>query len=153
MPLTAGDKLGSYEILSPLGAGGMGEVYRARDTKLGREVAIKVLPARPEACQHQGRSRGTGKGARLRARQGLRRRSTEGELSQSPTLSRDATRAGVILGTAAYMSPEQAKGKTVDKRSDIFSFGVVLYEMLTGKRAFSGEDVSEVSRWHYQDGA
>ena len=232
MPLTVGEKLGVYEILSPLGAGGMGEVYRARDSKLGREVAIKVLPE--EFTQHPQKLARFEREARLLAslnhpgiatlhgleeaegkpflvmelvegetlaeqisrgpvpvtealtlsqqiaealeaahEKGVIHRDLkpanikvdpeghvkvldfglakafadevpESELSQSPTLSRDATRAGVILGTAAYMSPEQAKGKTVDKRTDIFSFGIVLYEMLTGKRAFGGEDVSDV---------
>ena len=65
------------------------------------------------------------------------------DISQSPTLTEEMTRAGVILGTAAYMSPEQAKGKPVDKRADIFAFGSVLYELLTGKRAFEGETVTE----------
>ena len=232
MALTAGEKLGSYEILSPLGAGGMGEVYRALDSKLGREVAIKVLPE--EFTQHPQKLARFEREARLLAalnhpgiatiyeveesegkpflvmelvegetlaeriargpvpvtealtlsqqiaeaveaahEKGVIHRDLkpanikvdpeghvkvldfglakafaddvpEGELSQSPTLSRDATRAGIILGTAAYMSPEQAKGKTVDKRTDIFSFGIVLYEMLTGKRAFAGEDASDV---------
>ena len=68
----------------------------------------------------------------------------EADTSLSPTLTRDGTRAGVILGTAAYMSPEQARGRKLDKRSDIFSFGAVLYEMLSGKKAFAGEDVSDI---------
>ena len=68
---------------------------------------------------------------------------TAADISQSPTLTEEMTRAGVILGTAAYMSPEQAKGKPVDKRADIFAFGAVLYECLTGKRAFEGETITE----------
>ena len=69
---------------------------------------------------------------------------TDAELSQSPTLTRHGTQVGVILGTASYMSPEQAKGERVDKRTDIFAFGAVLFEMLTGKKAFPGDDVSEI---------
>ncbi|MCZ6770210.1 MAG: protein kinase, partial [Acidobacteria bacterium] len=226
-----GRQLGCYKILSFIAAGGMGEVYRARDTQLDREVAIKVLPAEftqdPErlarfqreakllaALNHpniaaiygleesdgvrflvlelvEGETLGErlvkgalpveealevcrqiAEGVEAAHEKGVIHRDLkpanvkvtpegkvkildfglakafEGEtsvtdLSQSPTLTEEMTRAGVILGTAAYMSPEQAKGKPVDKRADIFAFGAVLYELLTGKRAFEGETIAE----------
>jgi len=233
MPLVSvGDKIGHYEVLSLLGQGGMGEVYRARDTKLDRDVAIKVLPqalARdPERLARFEReakvlasldhpnighihgivdsedSRGLVlaliEGPTLADRieagpipldeavaiskqiiealeyahdRGVVHRdlkpanvkiTSEGvvkvldfglakvledepassSLANSPTLTMGQTRAGVILGTAAYMSPEQAVGRAVDRRSDIFSFGAVLYEMLTGKRAFLGGATPDV---------
>jgi len=234
--LRAGTRLGPYEILFALGAGGMGEVYRARDTKLDRDVAIKVLPpifvSDPErvarfqreaktlaALNHPNiaaiygldESDGTAalilelvegptladrivqgpipldevmpiarqiaealagahehgiihrdlKPANIKLRPdgtvkvldfGLAKAmqasdsglQTRGGLTQSPTITTPAmTAAGMILGTAAYMSPEQAKGKPADKRSDIWAFGCVLYEMLTGTRAFSGDDAPD----------
>ncbi len=251
MALTSGVRLGPYEILSPLGAGGMGEVYRARDTKLNRDVALKVLPAavandaermarfQREAqvlaslnhpniasiygLEESGSVRAlvmelvegstlaelleirkskfeTGKSPSSPAssfeflvssfdplhiakqiaeamefahERGIIHRdlkpanvkvtpdgavkvldfglakalTTEASgtnLANSPTISIAATQAGVILGTAAYMSPEQAKGKSVDRRTDIWAFGCVLYEMLTGRQTFEGETVSDV---------
>jgi serine/threonine-protein kinase len=230
MSLVAGAKLGSYEILSGIGAGGMGEVYRARDTKLEREVAIKVLPeafaqdierltrferearllasvnhpniatihgleqsgevrflvmelvpgetlaeqvkrsaipmdeAVPlfvqlaealEAAHEKGVIHRDLKPANIKLTPegkvkvldfGLAKASVgtaSGDSSQSPTLSRAATEAGVILGTAGYMSPEQARGKTVDKTTDIWAFGCCLYEALSGRMAFKGDTLSD----------
>jgi Tol biopolymer transport system component len=231
MPLSSGDKLGPYEILAPIGAGGMGEVYRAKDTKLGREVAIKVLPAafaqhperlarfereakvlaslnHPNIAQIYGlfesnnAESGAGRALVMELVQGetlkgpvpvdtalkyaaqianaldaahekgiihrdlkpanimltpdgvikvldfglaaVTQPSVEstGDPNQSPTLTMGSTQAGTIMGTAGYMSPEQASGKPVDRRADIWSFGVVLWEMLTGKRLFEGETIS-----------
>jgi eukaryotic-like serine/threonine-protein kinase len=232
MPLSAGDTLGPYEILAPIGAGGMGEVYRAKDTKLGREVAIKVLPAafaqhperlarfereakvlaslnHPNIAQIYGLEessagralvmelvQGETLGGKLTGpvpvdtalkyaaqiasaleaahEKGIIHRDLKpanimltpdgvikvldfglaavtqpsgestGDPNQSPTLTMGATQAGAIMGTAAYMSPEQASGKPVDRRADIWSFGVVLWEMLTGKRLFEGETISHI---------
>jgi serine/threonine-protein kinase len=235
MSLVAGTRLGPYEITSALGAGGMGEVYRARDTKLNRDVAIKVLlPAvandpdrlarfsreaqvlaslnHPNIAHIHGLEESNGvtalvmelvegedlsqrisrgpipldealpiaqqiaealeaahdhdiihrdlKPANIKVRPdgtvkvldfGLAKSTGPGtrdpgseHLANSPTLSIHATEAGLILGTAAYMSPEQAAGKAIDKRSDLWAFGVVLLEMLTGRQTFGGETVSHV---------
>ena len=153
MTLAAGTKLGPYEIVSPLGAGGMGEVHRARDTKLGREVALKVLPAamasdaeRMARFQREAQMLASLNHPNIASIYGLEEsggvRPLVMELVEGPTLTVAATLAGVILGTAAYISPEQAQRKRVDKRVDIWAFGVLLYEMLTGEHVFNGETTS-----------
>ena len=232
MRLESGSRIGSYQILAPAGAGGMGEVYLARDVKLGRQVAIKVLPeevgrvqelldrferearllaalnhpnvATLYGLEHDGEqpflvmelvegetlaeriARGPipwdevrslflqiAEGLEAAHKQGIIHRdlkpanikiTPEGQVkildfglakalapetdvldapSQSPTLTQ-GTRVGAILGTAAYMSPEQTRGQTVDRRTDVWAFGCCLYEALTGKRTFQGETVPDV---------
>jgi serine/threonine protein kinase/Tol biopolymer transport system component len=228
MALTSGTKLGPYEIQSPLGAGGMGEVYRARDTRLGRDVAIKVLPEalpkdtdRLRRFEQEARSIaalshpnilgihdiGTHEGAPFLVSEFLEGQTLREKLESGPlpvrraieyalgiaqglaaahekgivhrdlkpenvfitrddrvkildfglaklvkpeesnetvvTLASPATLPGLVMGTVGYMSPEQVKGKPSDARSDIFSFGAVLYEMLTGKRAFKRDTSAE----------
>ena len=233
MALSTGARLGVYEIGSPLGAGGMGEVYRAHDTTLGRDVALKILPenfahdadrlarfkreaqvlasinhphiaaiygfeasnglpalvmeliegptladriakgpiplddALPiakqiaealEAAHEHGiihrdlkpaniqvRPDGTVKVLDFGLAKAMDPPTSSPGVSQSPTIMSPAmTQAGVILGTAAYMSPEQARGQTVDKRTDIWAFGCVLFEMLRGRRAFPGDTPTEL---------
>src|SRR5207302_1761837 len=150
MPLGPGSKLGPYEILAALGAGGMGEVYRARDPRLGRDVAIKVLPA--GSAGHSERMRRFEQEARATA---ALRRPNDLDLAKltmpepgAPGLSAEATLdsvtgRGALLGTLGYMSPEQCRGAAVDARSDLFSFGAVLYEMLSGRRAFRGDTTAD----------
>jgi eukaryotic-like serine/threonine-protein kinase len=215
MPLSAGDKLGPYEILDPIGAGGMGEVYKARDTRLDRIVAIKVSKTdfgerferearaisslnHPHICQlydvgpnylvmeyiegaplkgplpldqalkyaaqicdalaaaHKKNitHRDLKPANILVARQGIKLldfglakqgRGREGAVEgNSSTLTMPLTAEGQILGTLVYMSPEQLQGRETDARSDIFAFGLVLYELLTGKRAFAGSSQASV---------
>ena len=239
MSLASGTRISIYEIVAPIGAGGMGEVYRARDTRLNRDVALKVLPdtfaadtsriarfrreaqllatlnhpniaqiygleevaprstpAMPSAALVLELVEGRTLADRLAegplplddtitiARQiadalesahecGIVHRdlkpanvkvkedgtvkvldfglgkafdpaaTVSSDVLNSPTISAQATQAGVVLGTAAYMAPEQAKGRSVDRRADIWAFGVVLYEMLSGRRLFEADDVSE----------
>ncbi len=222
--LIAGDKVGSYGIIALIGAGGMGEVYRARDTKLKREIALKVLPtpfardpermARFEreaqmlaALNHPNIAQIYGLEGSALVMELVEGEPPKGPMSfeeawkiasqiasaleyahdngivhrdlkpanvmvtpegvvklldfglakafgnqhetpqvsdeNSPTMSLAATAAGVVLGTAAYMAPEQAKGKPVDKRADIWAFGVVVYELLSGERLFKCADISD----------
>jgi serine/threonine protein kinase len=227
MGLAAGDRLGVYQIVAKLGEGGMGEVYRARDTSLNREVALKVLPAAVandaervarftreaqtlaslnhpnigaiygiesnalvmelvpgddlsqiirrgpmplaealpiakqiadalEAAHEQSIIHRDLKPGNIKVKSdgmvkvldfGLAKAvggdgGVGSDLINSPTLTVQATQMGMILGTAAYMAPEQARGKAVDRRADIWAFGAVLYEMLSGRRAFEGDDIS-----------
>ena len=220
MPLAAGDKLGPYQIVAKLGEGGMGEVYRALDARIGREVAIKVsaeqftdrserearavaslnhpnvctlhdvgpnylvmelvdgeAPRGPmplatalhyarqiadalDAAHEKGIVHRDLKPANIKIRDdgtvkvldfGLAKivstdsaEDSRAHLSHSPTMPIGMTQVGMILGTAAYMAPEQARGKPVDKRADIWAFGAVFYEMLTGRHAFAGDDVSSI---------
>ena len=230
MSLEPGTTLGSYQVTAKIGEGGMGEVYRARDTKLDRDVALKVLPeafaqdpdrlarfereakvlaslnhpnighiygleeaegiralvlelvegptladrikrgpiqldeALPiakqiaealEAAHEKGIIHRDLKPANIKVRGdgtvkvldfGLAKALDpfpEGDASQSPTLTAMASQAGTIMGTAAYMSPEQARGEPVDRRADIWAFGVVFYELLTGRRPFEGRTISD----------
>ncbi len=227
MPLSTGTKLGPYEILAPIGAGGMGEVYRAKDPRLGREVAIKVLPAsfsqdadRLHRFEQEARAAGVLnhpnitavydigsaegapyivtellEGETLRSRLsagalparkaldyaiqiarglaaahekgivhrdlkpenlfltndgrvkildfGLAKLKPETQQGQTGMQTVSATEPGVVLGTMGYMSPEQVRGKPADRRTDLFAFGAILYEMLSGQRAFRGETAAD----------
>jgi serine/threonine-protein kinase len=244
MPLAAGTRIGPYVVEAPIGAGGMGEVYRAHDTRLDRDVALKVLPdlftsdperlarfereakvlaslnhphiaqvygfeppagpsgqaaiamelvdgqtlqevletqradaaspglpldralaivrqiaAALDAAHEQGIIHRDLKPANVNVREdgtvkvldfGLAKafaadaESAQSAVAHSPTLTQRSTQLGMILGTAAYMSPEQAKGRVVDRRADVWAFGAVFFEMLAGRRLFEGDDISDV---------
>src|SRR5436190_837898 len=138
MSLSAGTRLGPYEILALIGAGGMGEVYKARDTRLDRVVAVKICAEQfSERFEREARAVAALNHPNICALYDVGTNYLVMEYIEGPTL------AGMILGTAGYMSPEQARGVPVDKRADIWAYGVVLYEMLTGREMFSGETVSD----------
>jgi serine/threonine protein kinase len=141
MSLSAGMRLGPYEVAGLIGQGGMGEVYRARDSRLDRDVALKVLP--DQFADHPDRLLRFQREAKALGLAKALDREPAAEGSQSPTITSASTRDGVIIGTAAYMSPEQARGRPADRRADIWAFGAVLFEMLTGRRAFERETVAD----------
>ena len=165
MPLSVGDKLGPYEILAPLGAGGMGEVYKARDTRLDRIVAVKVskqeFTARFEcearvvaALNHPHICQLYDVGSNYLVMEYVEGSPLKGPLPLdkaleyateiASALDTGLTAKGTILGTLQYMSPEQVSGTEAGPRSDIFSFGLVLYEMIAGKRALEGTTPASV---------
>src|SRR5580698_9766247 len=144
MPFSAGDKLGPYEILAPIGAGGMGEVYKARDTRLNRIVAVKVSKEQfSERFEQEARAVAALNHPNIcqlydvgLAKFGLAGMGQAAKPPDDATLTMALTGKNEILGTLYYMSPEQlqaqATGHDIDACSDIFSFGLVLYEMITG---------------------
>src|SRR5438552_922971 len=153
MPLQNGTVLGHYEIIAPVGAGGMGEVYKARDPRLNRTVAIKILPAdiaeteRRQRFEREAQAIASLNHPHICIVHDVGHESGVDflvmEYLEGETLADRLTKAGSILGTLQYMSPEQIDGRDADARSDIFAFGAMLYEMATGKRAFAGK--SQVS--------
>jgi hypothetical protein len=145
--MSAPISIAHYRIVSKLGEGGMGAVYRATDTRLNRDVAIKIL--RPQFADDPGRMARFEREAQLLASlnhpniatiHGVEDRAI---VMSSPTVTMGGTAAGVVMGTAGYMSPEQARGQNVDKRADIWAFGAVLYELLTGEQLFAASTVSD----------
>ncbi|MCA1623803.1 MAG: protein kinase [Acidobacteria bacterium] len=127
--LTSGQSFGHYKVIEQIGAGGMGEVYLAQDTRLHRQVALKVLPENIASDKE-----------RLRRFEQAKLTEKTPLDEEAETIAQVQTQSGMILGTARYMSPEQARGKEIDERTDIFSFGVMLYEMSAGKLPFEGEN-------------
>src|SRR5947207_2043667 len=135
--------LGPYRVTGRIGEGGMGAVYRATDTRLGRNVAIKVLTAvtlsdkeRLQRFEQEARATGMLNHPNLLTIYDVGN-------SDAPKFQMAATEPGMVLGTVGYMSPEQVRGEQVDRRSDIFAFGAILYEMLTGSRAFKRDSSIE----------